>query len=83
MDVLHALGKIDSRDKALDLLSRKMDKTQLDRISDIKTADILIRIANAAALCNPDTVFINTGSDEDKAFIRNTALEKKKSAPWP
>ena len=77
MDVLHALGKIDSREKALDLFSRKMDKTQLDRISKIETPDILIRIANAVALCNPDTVFINTGSEEDKAFIRNLALEKK------
>jgi phosphoenolpyruvate carboxykinase (GTP) len=32
-------------------------------------------------ICNPDKVFINTGSMEDQAFIKNLALEKKEEHP--
>ncbi len=38
--------------------------------------DVLVRIANAIALCRPSNVFINTGSDEDKETIRKIAIEK-------
>jgi phosphoenolpyruvate carboxykinase (GTP) len=81
MDVLNTLGKIDSLEKARDLFSRKMDKTHLDRILTIEHSGILIRIANAIALCNPDDVYINTGTEQDKAFIRTLALQKKEEQP--
>ena len=77
MDVLNTLGKIDSLDQALDLFKQRMDATHLDRISYIQNQDILVRIANAIVVCNPARVYINTGSAEDKAFIKNLALEKK------
>ncbi len=76
MDVLNTLGKIDSADQALETFKQKMDDTHLARISKIQHPDILIRIANAIVLCNPNSVFINTGSYEDKAFIKKLALEK-------
>ena len=77
MDVLNTLGKIDSLEEARALFTQKMSTTHLDRICKIEQSDILIRIANAIALCNPDEVYINTGTDEDKAFIRALAIEKK------
>ncbi len=77
MDVLNTLGKIDSPAQALDLFKQKMDTAHLNRISKIQNPDILVRIANAVMLCNPDKVYINTGSAEDKAFIKALALEKK------
>lgn len=76
MDVLNTLGQIDSPDQATEVFKQKMDDIHLTRISEINHPDILVRIANAIALCNPDTVYINTGSEQDKAFIRNLALEK-------
>ena len=76
MDVLNTLGKIDSPAQALDVFKEKMDAVHLDRISN-KNPDIIVRIANAIVLCNPDRVYVNTGSAEDKAFIRSLALEKK------
>jgi phosphoenolpyruvate carboxykinase (GTP) len=77
MDILNIVGKIDSSAQALKVFKRKMDDEHLSRISKIKNPDILIRIANSIVLCNPDMVFINTGSSEDQAFIKNLALEKK------
>jgi len=77
MDVLNTLGKIDSPTQALDLFKQKMDAVHLDRISKIQNPDILVRIANSVVLCSPDRVFINTGSPEDKAWIKALALEKK------
>ncbi|MCG8637621.1 MAG: phosphoenolpyruvate carboxykinase (GTP) [Desulfobacterales bacterium] len=76
MDVLNTLGKINSAEQALETFKQKMDDTHLARISKIQHPDILIRLANAVVLCNPDSVYLNTGSEEDKAFIKNLALEK-------
>jgi len=81
MDILNTLGKIESPDEAVTIFKQKMDDTHLSRISQIKHPDILIRIANAIVLCNPDKVFINTGSTEDQTFIKDIALEKKEERP--
>ncbi len=35
-----------------------------------------IKIANAIAMCEPDAVFINTGSEEDIQWIRDYSLDK-------
>ncbi len=81
MDILNTLGKIESPGDALAIFKQKMDNAHLARISKIEHPDILIRIANAIVLCNPATVFINTGSSEDRAFIKNLALGKKEETP--
>jgi phosphoenolpyruvate carboxykinase (GTP) len=75
MDILNVLGKVTSVEDAKKIFARRMDTVQLDRILKITNPDILQRIANAIVICNPDTIFINTGSFEDQAFIRNLALE--------
>jgi len=77
MDILNTVGKIDSSSDALEIFKQKMDEEHLPRITKIENPDILIRIANAIVLCNPDKVFINTGTPEDQAFIKALALEKK------
>jgi phosphoenolpyruvate carboxykinase (GTP) len=76
MDPLHTLGKISSPNQALNLFASKLDSTQSAKIAKIKHPDVLVRIANAIAICRPSNVFINTGSDEDKETIRKIALEK-------
>lgn len=81
MDILNTLGKIDSPAQALEVFKQTMDDTQLAKISTIDHQDVLIRIANAIVLCQPDTVFINTGSPEDQGVIKSLALEKKEEQP--
>jgi len=81
MDIITELGKIGSEEKAKAIFEKYMDQEHLDRILKITHPDVLNRIANAIAICNPKAVFVNTGSPEDKQFIRTLALEKKEEAP--
>ncbi|MCA1794265.1 MAG: phosphoenolpyruvate carboxykinase (GTP) [Desulfotignum sp.] len=75
MDILNVLGKVTSVEEAKKIFARRMDAVHLDRILKITNPDIVKRIANAIVICNPDTIFINTGSSKDQDFIRNLALE--------
>ncbi len=81
MDIINELGKVDSEESAKVIFKQYMDTTHLDRILKITNPDVLKRIADAIVLCNPKEVFVNTGSDEDQAFIKNLSLEKKEEKP--
>lgn len=81
IDIIGELGKVDSVDRAKEIFKNFMDKEHLGRILYITHIDVLIRIANAIVLCNPRSVFVNTGSPEDKQFIRKLALDKKEESP--
>jgi phosphoenolpyruvate carboxykinase (GTP) len=76
IDIAKSLGGINSAKAAKALFEQKMDETQLDRIKKFKNEEILLKIANAVSMCRPDKIFINTGSEEDRQYIRNMALSK-------
>lgn len=76
IDIVAEIGKINTTDEALRVLKEKLDAEQFKRLEVIKYPNIIIKIANAVMMCEPDEVFINTGSVADKQFIRNMALEK-------
>jgi phosphoenolpyruvate carboxykinase (GTP) len=77
IDIINELGLVDSEEAARDIFRRYMDDEHLARMSKITHPEILKRIANSIVLCNPRAVFVNTGSSEDRDFIKNLALEKK------
>ncbi|MCM2286874.1 MAG: phosphoenolpyruvate carboxykinase (GTP) [Desulfobacula sp.] len=81
MDIITELGKIDSEEKAKAIFEKFMGLEHQNRMLKISHPDVLKRIANAIAICNPKSVFVNTGSPADKQFIRTLALEKKEEAP--
>ena len=76
VDIVTKVGGINTREEALALFGKKMDANHLARIERIRTTPALLKIANAAAMCRPESIFINTGSDEDRQFIRDLALKK-------
>ncbi len=76
MDIAQELGGIKTVEAARLIFEKKMDKTNLSKIAKIKTPDVLIKIANAIALCNPDTIFIITDAREDNRFVREFSLKK-------
>jgi phosphoenolpyruvate carboxykinase (GTP) len=80
MDIITELGKINSEEKAKAIFEKFMDKEHQDRMLKISHPEVLKRIANAIVICNPKSVFVNTGSPADKQFIRTLALEKKEEA---
>ena len=81
VDILSAVGGIASITEARKLFQEKLDDEHQARLSKIKTEDALLKIANAIACCQPDAVYITTGSPEDMADIRRMSLEKGEEKP--
>ncbi len=80
IDIVTKIGGITTAEAAADIFTKKMEKESIAKIKEVKNPEIILRIANAIAMCEPDSVFVNTGSDADKQVIRNIALEKGEEA---
>jgi phosphoenolpyruvate carboxykinase (GTP) len=72
---LVSIGGVSTISDAMKLFEARMDKENLTKIKSIKTESALLKIANAATMCDPESIFVNTGSDKDKEFIRNKSIE--------
>ena len=83
IDIVSEIGGITTIDAAVKLFEEKMDTKNLQRINEITNTEVLIKVANAIAMCRPDSVFVNTGSDADRQFIRDLSLEKGEEAKLP
>jgi phosphoenolpyruvate carboxykinase (GTP) len=76
VDILSAVGGVLTIGEARQLFEQRLDREQLARLAKITNEEALLKVANAIAMCEPDQVFIHTGSEEDKAFVRRMSLEK-------
>lgn len=83
IDIILEIGKIKEIKAAHKLFSDKLDQKNLNRIKHLGNPDILLKIANAIKMCQPDRIFINTGSEVDKQFIRDLCIEKGEEARLP
>uniref|UniRef100_A0A8J6TND7 Phosphoenolpyruvate carboxykinase [GTP] n=1 Tax=Candidatus Desulfatibia profunda TaxID=2841695 RepID=A0A8J6TND7_9BACT len=76
MDIAKQIGGVATIKEAMQLFENRMDAANFSKIRQVKTPEVLIKIANAVAMCRPDSIFVNTGSEADKQFIRDLAIEK-------
>ena len=83
IDIVQALGGIQNVEQAQALFEKRLDDVHLSRIRTLNHPDILIKIAGAIAMCDPARVYVNTGSDEDRQFICQLALNKGEEAVLP
>ena len=85
IDILQEAGGVKTIDEARKVLQDNLDREQLGKLNTIKTELALIKIANAVEFCEPDSVFVSTGSPEDMEYIRQYSLEKgeERSLPTP
>lgn len=81
MDILAENGGARTLDDARKIFQEKMDDESLAKIAAIKSEDALLKIANAIAMCEPDRVWVNSGSDADLALIRKWSIEKGEESP--
>ncbi len=81
VDILSAVGGVDTIAAAKSLFQEKLDGENLDKLSKITHEEALLKVANAIAMCQPEKVMILTGSEEDKAFVRKYSIEKGEEAP--
>ena len=82
-DIVKELGGIQNVEQAQALFEKRLDNEHLSRIRTLTHPEILIKIANAIAMCDPARVYINTGSETDRRFIRQLALNKGEEAVLP
>lgn len=82
-DIATEIGGVRTVEAANKLFHERMDSEQLSRIQKIKNGDVLIKIANAIALCDPEKIFVFTGSKEDEAFIRRLAIDQGEEKQLP
>lgn len=75
-EILAVVGGIASIAKARELLAERLAPSEGEKLARIVNEDALIKIANAIAMCRPDSVFVNTGSAEDVQWIRDYSLKK-------
>jgi phosphoenolpyruvate carboxykinase (GTP) len=75
VDILADLGGVKSVGQARSLFEKKMDKDNLAKIGTIKNEEVLIRIANAIGMCDPDSVYINGDSEQERTYVREMALK--------
>jgi len=85
VDILKAIGGISDEHAAMKLLKGKMTSDHLFRLKQAGHSDVLVKIANAVAICSPSDIYINTGSKQDREFIRELALKngEEKRLPMP
>ena len=83
IDIVVEIGGIKTLKEAMQLFETKLDETNLFRIKKITHPEVVIKIANSIAMCNPDSVFINTGSKADKNHIRELALRNGEESELP
>jgi len=80
-DILEKTGGMQSVEGARSWLREKLDADSLAKLERIENGDAWLKIANAVALCRPDSVFVHTGSSEDGAAVRRMSLEKGEEKP--
>lgn len=80
VDIVAEIGNVKTLEKAGEIFETKMDSVNLSRIQQIENPEVLLKIANAIAMCDPDSVFVNTGSESDRRFIRELSIKKGEEA---
>ncbi len=81
IDILTDVGGVNTIAEARAIIEAKLDNVNREKLAPITNEEALIKIAAAINMCEPDDVFINTGSEEDCAWIRNYSLEKGEEKP--
>jgi len=83
IDIVTQLGGINDLKGAQRVFQKKLRADNLDKLGQIQNPEVLKKIANAIVLCEPDSVFIDTGSEDDRQFIRDLAIKKGEESPLP
>ncbi len=71
----------ESLEDPLRILSMFCSEEHLDRLREIKNPRLWRDIAEVALVAKPTSIYVNTGSDEDKDYIRRKALENREEYP--
>jgi len=83
IDIITEIGGIRDYDGAVTVLKDNLDEANFAKIRKIRNEEAIIKIANSIVTGTPDSVFINTGSESDREFVRQLSLSNEEEAPLP
>jgi phosphoenolpyruvate carboxykinase (GTP) len=75
LDIVSDIGGVKSVEEARKILAKKCDAKSLEKINSIKNDEVIIKIGSAIVMMQPDSVWINSGSEEDLQITRDRAVE--------
>ena len=81
IDILSGIGAVTMVEDALKILQAGCDRENYVKLMMIKNTDALLKIANAAAMMQPDAIWINSGSDADLQTVRDRAIKQGEEFP--
>ncbi|MBC8423034.1 phosphoenolpyruvate carboxykinase, partial [bacterium] len=81
VDILGKVGGVKTIAQAKELFKEKLDKKHFARLAKIKNEEALLKIANAIAMCEPDEVYISTGSPADMRAVKKMSIAKGEEKP--
>ena len=81
VDILARCGGITSMEEAEALFESRLEREDRVKLSKIGNTEALLKIANAISLCNPESVFVTTGSPQDMERIRQLSIDRGEEAP--
>ncbi len=81
VDILAEVGGVRTIDEARAVFAASMDSSNRTKIGKIADTDALIKIANAIAMCAPQSVFVIGPSREDVDACRAMSLESGEECP--
>lgn len=82
-DIAQVIGGVTTPEAATEVFRQHLSVEQFERIERIRNTAVRIKIANAIALCRPDRVFVHTGSEADREFVRRLAIVNGEEKPLP
>ncbi len=83
IDIVQEIGGVKTYESALKLFEKRLDSENFSRISTIKHEGVLLKIANSIVMCQPDSIFINAGTEADRQYIRDLAIKNGEEAKLP
>ncbi len=72
-DILSGIGGFQTVDEARTFVESKCDDANKAKFATIQNQDAILKIANAAAMMQPDAIWFNGTSEEDQQFVRDGA----------
>ena len=81
IDILSAVGMVNTLGEAQKIFAAALDEANRAKLRKITTADALLKVANAIAMCKPQKVFIVSASADDVAACRAMSLEGGEECP--
>ena len=81
IDILAEVGGIRTIGEANGLFEQRLDKENLAKLKRVRNEEVLVKIASAIAMCEPQSVFIVSGSPADVRHCRELSLRRGEEKP--